>query len=74
MAIFGRGGGSGALRRGLRIGGPAPSERRCHQMKKSSETTKQKIDTHAFRRSGVREPRHQPPKGPAMAIPKGRVR
>jgi len=24
--------------------------------------------------SGVREPRHQPPKGPAMAIPKGRVR
>lgn len=23
---------------------------------------------------GVREPRHQPPKGPAMAIPKGRVR
>ena len=25
-------------------------------------------------RSGAREPRHQPPKGPAMAIPKGRVR
>ena len=25
-------------------------------------------------RGGVREPRHQPPKGPAMAIPKGRVR
>jgi len=24
--------------------------------------------------SGIREPRHQPPKGPAMAIPKGRVR